>query len=1801
MQERQSVEEPTGISNRARLEVLEDHTNKITSILDGVTNNLAELRVAMETSNKDNQRAMENIRRETNTTLERLERRLAENRPRTPPHGGDAYADGLEASVTESMHASPRQGWRHGGRVENCQGYHERWIPNAAFEREDPLAGYRARSPSVHHEHQEFEHEQGYEEPYQHEQPGPWRRQHGRGYHGPQFERDDYEDRRGNRHQDWGPRRPKVDFPKYSGGDPYEWLDKVHHYFLTYDIPRHERVSIACFYLEGKAGKWWRWIRDQYDKDHMRLGWTAFEKELLSQFGPSPVVNHHGQLAKLRQEGKVQHYIEEFRQLQIMVRGWSEEALIGTFIDGLRPWLAKEIKLRQPTRLPEVMKMAEILEESHSSERRPTKDMGSKSFKTVQTKVSWKGRDTSATTSKPRPEIKKLSSEEVQERIKKGLCFKCGDKWSPGHKCKAAQALFMFEDESSDDESESSQEEPSQEEETEETESGGTPEEAELSLNAMAGISKPTSMRLMAWVGKHEVILLVDSGSTHNFINSSIVGKVGLKPSPIPPFEVKVASGEKLQCEALIREVKMNVQGVRIMADLHVLPLVGLDLVLGNAWLKSLGRVVHDYHNMTMEFKLGSKKRLWTAIASKEIKSCEAIMFEKLCKGGAHCFAIVVAKEDVMRQVENKGQEGTHDDLALLPEEVKPVLAAHKGVLEVPTALPPPREFDHRIRLVDETKPINVPPYRYAHFQKGEIERQVDEMLKSGLIRPSTSPFSSPVLLVRKKDGTWRFCTDYRALNEATVKDRFPIPTVDEMLDELHGATVFSKLDLRAGYHQIRMNEEDIHKTAFRTHSGHYEYLVMPFGLCNAPSTFQAAMNSIFKPLLRKFVLVFFDDILVYSRTIEEHKQHLEKVLTILEEHHFFIKATKCAFMEKELEYLGHFISGDGVKVDHRKIEAMVDWPLPKDISALRGFLGLTGYYRRFVKGYGLIAKPLTAMLKKDSFEWTTEAREAFEELKRAMTKTPVLALPNFERSFEVYTDASGEGIGAVLVQDRRPLAFISKALGPMKKAWSTYARELLAVVHAVKVWRPYLLGRNFTIITDQQALRHLLQQKIVTPEQQKFLVKLLGFEYDIVYQPGKENKVADALSRREGSQLLKVVGDDEESSNLALSGAEWRVWDKIREATRLDARALEIIELLDAQGQGVVNYKVRDGLIFYKNYVYVPNVPNLRDEILNHFHNSKEGGHSGWLRTYIRLKHFFHWEGIKGDVKRLVASCDICQKAKYDTRPEAGLLQPLPIPNRIWEDLAMDFIEGLPISAGHEVILVVVDRLSKYAHFIPLYHPYTAKSVAKAFVNNITKLHGFPRTIVSDRDRVFMSSFWRQLFELQGSKLKTSSSYHPQTDGQSEVVNRTLEQYLRCFCHEEQRRWADYLPWAEFWYNTSYHSSIEKSPFEVVYGRPPPLLVSYEKGSASNNEVEQELIDRDEVLAKVKRELKKAQTRMKKYHDQGRRAVSFKVGDYVYLKLRQFGQKTMRKTASAKLNQKFYGPYRVLEKLGSVAYKLQLPPTSQLHPVFHVSLLKKKVGDPSLIGEELPTVDQEGRILMKPKEVLGYRLHRRGRGRPRVWQALILWEGLSRDEATWEDYDGLEKKYPQLILEGKDMLKGRGNVKTPRQEATGHALTSTSPCQDSTPAALLASLDCPQTVPLVNARPRSPSIRQQTVGARTQASHELPLKGIWSAPGHPGRIWGKVRDKLTVTTHQPSHSPSPCHLSSHNRSLQSRGVTNHPLNRSAITHSANPLKPPLATCASSSEDTCVRLGQPPKQVTPVLDLVSHYQETPGA
>ncbi|KAJ0938964.1 putative nucleotidyltransferase, Ribonuclease H [Helianthus annuus] len=662
-------------------------------------------------------------------------------------------------------------------------------------------------------------------------------------------------------------------------------------------------------------------------------------------------------------------------------------------------------------------------------------------------------------------------------------------------------------------------------------------------------------------------------------------------------------------------------------------------------------------------------------------------------------------------------------------------------------------------------------------------------------------------------------CVDYRALNKITVADKYPIPNIDELLDELHGATVFSKLDLRSGYYQIRVDVKDVMKTAFRTHSGHYEFKVMPFGLTNAPSTFQAVMNDLFRPYLRRFILVFFDDILIYSHNME-HLSHLEQALELLCSHQFFAKLSKCCFGQSRVVFLGHVITSEGVQVDQEKILAVQSWPVPTTVREVRGFLGLTGYYRRFVRNYGLIARPLTALTKKDGFVWTNDALTAFNKLKQALISTPILRLPDFSKPFTVECDASSEGVGAILSQEDHPVAYFSKGFSPSNRLKSTYDRELLALVLAVQKWNHYLLGHHFFIRTDHYTLKFLLEQRITTTEQQRLLLKLMPYDFSISHRAGKENRGADALSRRphSGAFLTLVV-------SLCPDMID------IQAGQKNDPYTSNILKQLEAEPSSCPGYSIVGQLLFYKNRVVVPDVLDLKNKLLHEAHSTPMAGHGGFLKTFKRLSAQYFWPKMKQEIRVFVQQCLVCQQQKYETLAPTGLLQPLPIPKQVWEDISMDFIVGLPKSDRFDTILVVVDRLSKYGHFIPMSHPFTAKGVASIFCKEIVRLHGFPRSIVSDRDVIFLSNFWQELFRLSQTKLKLSTSYHPQTDGQTEVVNRCLEAYLRCFAHEQPAKWSNYLSWAEYSYNTGYHTSTCTTPFSVVYGRNHLLLLHMLRG----------------------------------------------------------------------------------------------------------------------------------------------------------------------------------------------------------------------------------------------------------------------------------------------------------------------------------------------------------------------------------
>lgn len=508
----------------------------------------------------------------------------------------------------------------------------------------------------------------------------------------------------------------------------------------------------------------------------------------------------------------------------------------------------------------------------------------------------------------------------------------------------------------------------------------------------------------------------------------------------------------------MIPDCKWRAGGREFQSDFKVLPLQHYDGIVGMDWLSAQGTMqvnwrekwlAFDYHGLPV-FLQGHPP---------ETFSCTVVELHLLHEHSD-------AKSTVA-----------------LPAPMQELLEWFSSVFEPPTGLPPRRACDHHIPLMEGAHPVNVRPYRYSPELKTEIEKQIAEMLQPGIIEPSTSPFASPIIIVKKKDGQWRLCVDYRHLNLLTLKTKYHLPVIEELLDELVGASWFTKLDLQAGYHQIRLAPREEYKTAFHTHNDHYQFNVLAFGLTDGPPTFQLAMNVTLAPVLRVCAVVFSDDILVFSKTLQDPIQHVRRVLQLLDQHQWKVKGSKCSFAQRSVSYLGYVISEQGVSTDPAKISAVNTWPEPRNVKELRGFLGLSGYYRKFVHQYGIISQPLTHLLHKNvPFVWSSETQKAFDHLKKALTTALVLALPDFSKQFVIETDASDTGVGAVLLQDGHPLAYVSRGLGPRTRGLSTYEKEYMAILLAMEQWRAYLQHAEFLILTDHSSLAHLEDQRLHTP-----------------------------------------------------------------------------------------------------------------------------------------------------------------------------------------------------------------------------------------------------------------------------------------------------------------------------------------------------------------------------------------------------------------------------------------------------------------------------------------------------------------------------------------------------------------------------------------------------------------------------------------------------------------------------------------------------------------------------------------------
>jgi len=545
----------------------------------------------------------------------------------------------------------------------------------------------------------------------------------------------------------------------------------------------------------------------------------------------------------------------------------------------------------------------------------------------------------------------------------------------------------------------------------------------------------------------------------------------------------------------------------------------------------------------------------------------------------------------------------------------------------------------------------------------------------------------------------------------------------------------------------------------------------------------------------------------------------------------------------------------------------------------------------------------------------------------------PVLALLDFHHEFVLETDASEFGIGAVLMQNNHPIAFLSQALSARNSALSTYEKECLAIILAVEKWRSYLQAKPFTIKTDHKSLLHLTDQRIHTKIQQKALLKLMDLDFTIVYKQGPTNLAADALSRQPGfSPLL----------GISLSTPTWLT--KLTDGYSDDPQAQQLLTELSIFPPNNAGFELTNGIIRFKGHVWVGNNSLAQTHILQALHDSALGGHSGFPATYHRVKQLFVWPKMKQFIRDYVKACSTCQQAKPEHIKSPGLLQPLPIPEQAWSVVCMDFVEGLPSSHGFTVIMVIVDMLSKYAHFLPLAHPFTALQVAQLYFDQIYKLHGLPKAIISDRDKIFTSTLWQTLFRLSDTALLMSSSYHPQTDGRTERLNQCLETFLHCLVSSCPKKWKDYLPLAEFWYNTTIHFALGRSPFEVMYGHSPRMLGITADTACDVPDLDAWLKDRATLTQVIQMQLQRAQHRMKQQADKNRSEREFNMGDMVYLKLQPYVQASVAPRSNQKLSFRFYGPFPVLAGVGKVAYKLALPPACRIHPVIHVSQLKLHV-----------------------------------------------------------------------------------------------------------------------------------------------------------------------------------------------------------------------------------------------------------------
>ncbi|GKA12939.1 putative reverse transcriptase domain-containing protein [Tanacetum coccineum] len=960
-------------------------------------------------------------------------------------------------------------------------------------------------------------------------------------------------------------------------------------------------------------------------------------------------------------------------------------------------------------------------------------------------------------------------------------------------------------------------------------------------LGAEEARQVPNIMTSTFTLNNHFATTLFDSGVDYSFISTTFIPLLGIEPSELGfRYEIEIASGKLVEINKVIKGCTLEIEGHVFDIDLIPFGHGSFDVIIGIDWLSNHKDEIIFYEKVVKIPLLDGK--VLRVLGEKQVEKMRQLKSAK-------------AKEKEQEEI-----VVVRDFPEVLPDDL--------------SGLPPLREIKFQIELIPGAVPIAKSPYHLAPFELEELSRQLKELQDKGFIRPRSSPWGAPVLFVKKKDGSFRMCIDYIELNKLNVKNRYPLPRIDDLSDQLQG------------------------------------------------------------------------DILIYSKTREEHVEHLRLVLELLKKEKLYAKFSKCEFWLREVQFLGHVINGNGIHVDPSKIEAVKNW------KALR--------------------TPSEG----------EEQELAFQTLKDKLYNTPVLDLLDGPEDFVVYCDASKIGLGCALMQRGKVIAYASRQLKIHEKNYTTHDLELGAVVFALKIWRHYLYGTKSVIYTDHKSLHHIFSWKELYMRQRCWIELFSDYDCEIRYHPGKANVVVDALSRKERVKPKRVRVMN---MNLQSSIKDWILAaqkEVVDESVGLQKGLDEIIE------------QRSDGISYYLDRIWVPLKGDVRTLIMDEVHKSKYSIHPRADKMYCDFRDRYWWPGIKKDIAEYVSKCLTCLKVKAEHQRPSGLLQQPKVPIWKWEGITMDFVTKLPrTSSGHDTIWVIMDRLTKSAHFLPMRKDYKMDRLARLYLNEIVARHGVPISIISDRDSHFTSRFWQSMQEALGTRLDMSTAYHPQTDV-------GMISSIRC---------------VEFSYNNSYHSSVRCAPFEALYGRKCRSLIMWAEvgeGQLIGPELVQETTEK---ISQIKDRLKAARDRQKSYADKRRKPLEFSVGDYVLLKVSPW-KGVVRFGKKGKLAPRFVGPFEIVEKVGPVAYRLDLPEElNGVHDTFHVSNLKKCLADPTLqVPLDEIQVDAKLNFVEEPVEILEREFKKLKRSRIAIVK--VRWNSKRGPEFTWEREDQMKLKYPHLF-----------------------------------------------------------------------------------------------------------------------------------------------------------------------------------------